>query len=78
MSPCPPDVWGTMDGLKVKIDEAPDEITQSHFYNGWKHSQFVTAILCFAQMKVFQHVTTIYLVVLMTVLLLIGESYMIS
>ena len=76
--PALPDVWGTMDGLKVKIDEAPDEITQSHFYNGWKHSQFVTAILCFAQMKVFQHVTTIYLVVLMTVLLLIGESYMIS
>ena len=46
--PALPDVWGTMDGLKVKIDEAPDEITQSRFYNGWKHSHFVTAILCFA------------------------------
>jgi hypothetical protein len=46
--PALPDVWGTMDGLKIKIDAPPDEITQSRFYNGWKHSHFVTAILCFA------------------------------
>ena len=25
------DVWGTMDGLKIKIDEAPDKINQSRF-----------------------------------------------
>ena len=36
-----------MDGLKIKIDAAPDEITQSRFYNGWKHCHFVTAVLCF-------------------------------
>ena len=45
--PALPDVWGTMDGLKIKIDAAPDEITQSRFYNGWKHCHFVTAVLCF-------------------------------
>jgi len=27
--PALPDVWGTMDGLKIKIDEALDDITQS-------------------------------------------------
>jgi hypothetical protein len=43
-----PDVWGTMNGLKIKIHEALDDITQSHFYNGWKHNHFVTAVLCFA------------------------------
>ncbi len=42
------DVWGTMDGLKIKIEEAPDEITQSRFYSGWKHAHFVTSVLCFA------------------------------
>ncbi len=46
--PALPDVWGTMDGLKIKIDAAPDDITQSRFYNGWKHCHFVTAVLCFA------------------------------
>jgi len=27
-------VWGTMDGLKCKIEKAPAEIIQSSFYNG--------------------------------------------
>jgi hypothetical protein len=36
-----------MDELKIKIDEAPDKVTQSRFY-GWKHYHFVTAVLCFA------------------------------
>jgi len=39
---------GTMDGLKIKIHDAPDDIIQSRFYNGWKHNHFVTAVLCFA------------------------------
>ena len=42
------DVWGTINSLKIKIDEPPDEITQSWFYNGWMHCHFMTAVLCFA------------------------------
>ena len=37
-----------MDGLKVLIEEAPDGIVQSRFYNGWKSAHFVTSVLCFA------------------------------
>ena len=40
-------VWGTMDGLKVRIEQAPDEIVQSRFYNGWKSDHFVTSVLGF-------------------------------
>lgn len=46
--PALPDVWGTMDGLKVTIEAAGDYITQSRFYNGWKCDHFVTSVLCFA------------------------------
>lgn len=42
------DVWGTMDGLKVLIEDAGDFITQSRFYNGWKCDHYVTSVLCFA------------------------------
>jgi hypothetical protein len=40
-------VWGTMDGLKCRIEKAPDEIVQSRFYNGWKSDHYVCAVLCF-------------------------------
>jgi hypothetical protein len=40
-------VWSTMDGLKVRIEAAQDEIVQSRFYNGWKSDHFVTGVLCF-------------------------------
>jgi hypothetical protein len=43
------DVWGTMDGLKVKIEQAPDHLSQSKFYNGWKHDHFVTSLLAFVR-----------------------------
>jgi hypothetical protein len=42
------DVWGTMDGLKILIEEAPDGLVQSRFYNGWKSDHFITSVLCFA------------------------------
>ena len=41
-------VWGTMDGLKCSIEQAPDGIIQSRYYNGWKSGHFVTAVLFFA------------------------------
>jgi hypothetical protein len=40
-------VWSTMDGIKVRIEQAPDEVVQSRFYNGWKSDHFVTGVLCF-------------------------------
>jgi hypothetical protein len=42
------DVWGTMDGLKVRIESAADFFAQWMFYNGWKSDHFVSAVLCFA------------------------------
>ena len=43
-----PDVWGTMDGLKCRIEQPSDCLVQRRFYNGWKCDHFVTAVLCFA------------------------------
>ncbi len=40
-------VWGTMDGLKCRIEKAPEDIVQSRFYNGWKSEHYVSAVLCF-------------------------------
>ena len=42
------DVWSTMDGLKVRIEQSPNFITQSRFYNGWRCDHYVTSVLCFA------------------------------
>jgi len=42
------DVWSTMDGLKVRIEQATNFITQVRFYNGWKCDHYVTSVLCFA------------------------------
>ena len=40
-------VWGTINGLKCSIKQAPDGIVQSRYYNGWKSGHFVTAVICF-------------------------------
>ncbi len=37
-----------MDGLKVRIEQAPDGVVQGRFYNGWKGNHYITAVLCFA------------------------------
>ena len=41
-------VWGTMDGLKLRIQASPNHTIQSRFYNGWKCDHFITSVLCFA------------------------------
>lgn len=41
------DVWASMDGLKTSIQQAGSTTQQSYFYNGWKHSHFVTSVFCF-------------------------------
>lgn len=40
-------VWATMDGLKLPIQQASTTQQQALFYNGWKHGHFVTAVMCF-------------------------------
>ena len=40
-------VWATMDGLKLRIQQAGTTDQQAKFYNGWKHDHFVTAVMCF-------------------------------
>lgn len=40
-------VWATMDGLKLRIQQASSTQQQALFYNGWKHDHFVTAVMCF-------------------------------
>ena len=42
------DVWCTMDGLKLRLQQAPNLKIQGMYYNGWTHDHYVTAVLCFA------------------------------
>ena len=46
--PCLDDVWVTMDGLKLDLEQAPLEDTQNRFYNGWTHGHYVSSVFCFA------------------------------
>jgi hypothetical protein len=41
-------VWGAMDCLKIRIEEPPDKIIHSCFYNDQKSNHFVTSVPCFA------------------------------
>jgi DDE superfamily endonuclease len=41
------DVWCTMDGLKLKIQSAPERAVQNLFYNGWQHDTFITNVFVF-------------------------------
>jgi hypothetical protein len=42
------DVWLTMDGLKVYLQQSPDFHVQNRFYNGWTHDHYITNVLGFA------------------------------
>ena len=46
--PALPDVWSTMDGLKLTIKQSNNPLVQSIFYNGWKCDHFITSVLVFA------------------------------
>ena len=41
------DVWCTMDGLKLMLEQSGDALIQEHFYNGWTHNHYVSSVLCF-------------------------------
>jgi DDE superfamily endonuclease len=41
------DVWCTMDGLKLYLQQSGNNTTQNNFFNGWQHDHFVTSVICF-------------------------------
>ena len=41
------DVWCTMDGLKITLEQSGDALIQERFYNGWTHNHYVSSVLCF-------------------------------
>ena len=43
-----PDVWATMDGLKLTIEQPSTDVTQSRYYNEWTHGHYVSSVFCFA------------------------------
>jgi DDE superfamily endonuclease len=41
------DVWCTMDGLKLTLQQSGDALIQERYYNGWTHDHYVSSVLCF-------------------------------
>jgi hypothetical protein len=41
------DIWCTMEGLKVTLEQSNDAQIQERFYNGWTHDHYVTLVICF-------------------------------
>ena len=41
------DVWMTMDGLKLYLQQSPQSVVQNRFYNGWTHDHYVSNVLGF-------------------------------
>ncbi len=36
------DIWCTMDGLKLLLEQSGNDLIQEQFYNGWMHNHYVT------------------------------------
>lgn len=41
------DVWCTMDGLKLYLEQSGDAVIQNMFYNGWTHDHYVSGVFVF-------------------------------
>ena len=41
------DVWSTMDGLKLNLQQSGNTEIQACFYNGWTHGHYVTSVFVF-------------------------------
>jgi hypothetical protein len=41
------DVWCTMDGFKLMLEQSRDAIIQEQLYYGWMHDHYVTSVMCF-------------------------------
>ena len=40
-------VWMTMDGLKLYLEQSPSTVIQNQYYNGWKSDRYVRNVLDF-------------------------------
>ena len=47
MYPLLSDVWSTMDGLKLYLQQSGNTEIQARFYNGWTHGHYVTSVFVF-------------------------------
>jgi hypothetical protein len=41
------DVWCTMDGLKLMLEQSCDALIQEQFYKGWMHNHYVASVIRF-------------------------------
>jgi hypothetical protein len=41
------DVWCTMDGLKLTLQQSGDTVIQERYYNGWTHDHYISSVICF-------------------------------
>jgi hypothetical protein len=41
------DVWSTMDGLNLYLQQTGDSKVQARYYNGWTHGHYVTSVFVF-------------------------------
>jgi hypothetical protein len=41
------DIWCTMDGLKIMLEQSGDVLIQEQYYNGWTHGHYVSSVICF-------------------------------
>ena len=51
------DVWCTMDGLKLYLEQASDCVIQNRYYNGWMHDHYVSAVFVFCPDGTIPYVT---------------------
>ena len=47
MYPLLSNVWSTMDGLKLYLQQSGNTQIQARFYNGWTHGHYVTLVFVF-------------------------------
>ena len=45
--PAIPDVWATIDGLELTIQQPAIDGVQARFYNEWTHVHYVLSVFCF-------------------------------
>jgi hypothetical protein len=49
MFPLLSNVWSTMDGLTLYLQQSGNTEIQACFYNGWSHGHYVTSVFVFAR-----------------------------
>jgi DDE superfamily endonuclease len=41
------DVWCTMDGIKLMLQQSGNQLSQGNYYNGWTHDHYVSNVIVF-------------------------------